>query len=499
MIIVIESPHKAPALKRALRANQVEAKVIATYGRLFDLPSSNMGITKSLGVERFEAVNPDHCKSISEDLMAADLVVATDPDEEGDLIAWTIGQIRGDRKTYRAEMFDFTPKSVSSALENLRIVSSAEPPALTRRIFDRLLGFSGNDGMFLSRTAGVLLGSAAGSPLPTTKRTSLTHNQENFGEAAFLEQYFDVYDNEVSFNHEKPGDLPKLRHLYALGPELGATPTETFEALQELYISDDISYFRTDSMSLNNSAHDALEILADESGFENQCQKKPWSNRAPHPGIYVTRYVDSHPRRGRALGRRSELAQTLHRFICNATLFAMSDQKSRTNVRVVKGGKAYTSTIAECRGQTYSYPYSTFSLSTDILEGAPRVPPRSHSLPINKETSIALTLSGQGIGHPSSWAALSKNYSPLIDRNGRLSSRGVAFLHKHKLEAPALLEPNIARAIEATLLDPQPEMAVKIEKALKLAELDLSKFENSLTPDPSPNAELQFSDRTLGL
>ena len=49
MIIVIESPHKAPALKRALRANQVEAKVIATYGRLFDLPSSNMGINGGQG------------------------------------------------------------------------------------------------------------------------------------------------------------------------------------------------------------------------------------------------------------------------------------------------------------------------------------------------------------------------------------------------------------------------------------------------------------------
>ncbi|WP_372997364.1 toprim domain-containing protein [Marinobacter sp.] len=499
MVIVIESPYKAASLKRALRANQIDGKVIATNGRLFDLPSSEIGLTTSFNVQRFEAVDPSHYESIKSDLMAPELVIATDPDEEGDMIAWTIGKLREGLETYRAELFDFTDKSVATAIEKLRPVTTAEPPALSRRIFDRLLGFSGNDGMFLSRSAGALLGFASATSLAITKTVESISCQDADNGMAFCERFNDVQGNGVQFGIEKPGQLPRLRHLYALGPELGATPEETFNALQELYTGDEISYFRTDAMTLNESAHEALENLSNESGFDNWSRRTPLSTQTTHPGIYVTRYVDSPPTRGQRSSRKSVLAQKLHRYICNATLFAMSDPDTRSRVRLIKHDRLYTATTSQSRGQTYSYPDTTFSLSDDILTGSPDLCATHKSFEVKKETSIALALSGMGVGHPSSWASLARSYSCLFDKNGRMSTRGVAFFHKHKSEAPALLEPDIARAIEATLLDPQIDRQSKIQKTLSLAGIDPARFENRLAPEPGPGLEPRFDIRGPGL
>jgi len=499
MIFVIESPYKAPALNRALRANGIEGKVIATNGRLFDLPSSEMGLTTSLNVERFEVVDPEHYEAIKHDLMAPELVVAADPDEEGDMIAWTIGKLRGDLNTYRADLFDFTDKSVALAMESLKPVEASDPPALARRIFDRLLGFSGNDGMFLSRSAGALLGFASSSSLPTLKTVESIRCQGSDDGLAFCERFTDIHGNEVPLNSEKPGQLPRLSHLYALGPDLGVTPQETFHALQELYTGDDISYFRTDSMTLNQTAHEALETLSEESGFENWSRRLPEFSKSSHPGIYVTRYVDSPPARGQRNPRKSQLAQKLHRYICNSSLFAMSDPGTLARIRLAKGDKLYTATSSENRGQIYSYPDTTFSLSDDILAGSPRVIIPHKVLEVKKETSIALTLSSMGIGHPSSWASLAKSYSCLFDNNGRMSSRGVAFFHKHKSEAPTLLEPDVVRAIEATLLDPQMAREEKIQKALSLAGVDSARFENRLVPTPGRDAEPRFESKGPGI
>ena len=499
MIVVIESPYKAPALKRALRANHIDGKVIATNGRLFDLPPTEMGLTSTLNVERFEAVYPDHYESIKSDLMAPELVVATDPDEEGDMIAWTIAKLRGSSKTYRLDLFDFTDKSLAVAMENLRPVATTEPPALARRIFDRLLGFSGNDGMFLSRSAGALLGFASSSSLATSKTIESIRCQDADDGVAFCERFTDLHGNCVQFGTEKPGQLPRLKHLYALAPELGVTPVAIFNALQELYTGDDISYFRTDAMTLNQSAHEALARLSDESGFENWSRRLPESSKAAHPGIYVTRYVDSPPDRWQRSPRKSQLAQKLHRYICNSTLFAMSDPASRSRIRVVKGGKIFAATSSECRGQTYSYPDTTFSLSDDILTGSPEPLTPHKCFEVNKETSIALTLSSLDIGHPSSWASLAKSYACLFDKNGRMSSRGVAFFHKHKTEAPALLEPDVVKAIEAILLNPQIGREAKIQEALSLAEINPARFESRLTPEPGPDLEPSFESRNLGL
>lgn len=499
MIVVIESPYKASALNSALRANQIDAKVVATNGRLFDLPSDVMGLTSTLNVERFEAVDPDHLESIRTDLMAPELVVASDPDEEGDLIAWTISKLRGSLKTYRAELFDFTNRSIASAFESLQVVPESAPPALSRRIFDRLLGFSGNDGMFLSRSAGALLGFASESPLAITKTVESMSCQNPDNGFAFNERFNDIHGNEVLLGVEKPGQLPRMRNVYALGPELGATPDEIFNALQELYVGDEISYFRTDAMSLNSSAHEALDNLSDESGFDNLSRRSHDLSRSSHPGIYVTRYVDSPPRRGQRISRKSELASKLHRYICNSSLFAMSAQDTRSRIRLAQDDKLYMATAGECRGQMFCYPDSTFSLSDDILSGSPRRPEQRRTYEVKKETSIALTLSGMGVGHPSSWAALAKSYSCLIDKNGRMSSRGVAFFHKHKSEAPSLLEPDVVRAIEATLLDPQIRSQAKIEKALNLAGMDVAQFEKQLVPDPGLDVEPKFSSRGFGL
>ncbi|OGC54742.1 DNA topoisomerase I [candidate division WWE3 bacterium RIFCSPHIGHO2_01_FULL_48_15] len=73
---------------------------------------------------------------------AAEIFLATDPDREGEAIAWHLGQIVGDGKTKRVSFHEITEEAVKHAFEeprelNLKLVDSQQ----ARRVLDRLVGY----------------------------------------------------------------------------------------------------------------------------------------------------------------------------------------------------------------------------------------------------------------------------------------------------------------------------------------------------------------------
>ena len=489
MIILIESPHKEKLLRKALQYNNIDAIIISSFGRLFDLPSAILGVNDSLGIESFEPVNARHFERIQAKLSSHDdLYVATDPDDEGDLIAWTVSRYRGDLATYRLRFFDLTPSSLKQALESFQPVSSQEPAALARRIFDRLLGYSGNDGMFLSRTAGTVLQLAATQSIPVTK--FVRSHAGSSKDIQFNTTYLNA--NNVSISIEDnlcDGALPRYAHCLELGAELSATPQEVFKALQELYADGQISYFRTSSGDVNGSATVSMDTVESDTGIENFSVKTQGRIAQPHAGIYVT----SGSSITEASPNRSPLAQILLKHLLNATLCAMAGPGGFETVKRSNDGVIWSGRLYSLRGQTFSYPQTTHALGDDVMTGAPREWSTEKSYPIGKESAIALSLVRCGIGHPSSWAGLSHNYACLLDRNGHLSSRGAAFYRKHQSEAALLLEPEVARQIESTLLNPNEPTADKVYKSLKLCGLTPEGMGLSLSPTSSREADFSTS------
>ena len=144
-LVIMESPSKALTVKGYLGSNY---KVIASFGHVRDLPKSTLGID----IEKdFEAhyINirgkGDLIKDIKKEAKAANKIfLATDPDREGEAIAWHLSAALGIpvENTQRISFNEVTKKAVRAAIKNPRqidmnLVNSQQ----TRRILDRILGY----------------------------------------------------------------------------------------------------------------------------------------------------------------------------------------------------------------------------------------------------------------------------------------------------------------------------------------------------------------------
>ncbi len=144
-LVILESPSKALTVKGYLGTNY---KVIASFGHVRDLPKSSLGVD----IEHdFEAhyINirgkGDLIKEIRKEAKAANKIyLATDPDREGEAIAWHLAAALDIpiEKTKRICFNEVTKTAVKAAIKDPRpidmnLVNSQQ----TRRILDRILGY----------------------------------------------------------------------------------------------------------------------------------------------------------------------------------------------------------------------------------------------------------------------------------------------------------------------------------------------------------------------
>src|SRR6266851_1432172 len=142
-LVVVESPAKAKTIKKYLGSSYV---VKASVGHVKDLPKSKMGVDVEHGFKPQYQVIKGKEKVLAELKKAADgadkVFLATDPDREGEAIAWHISQEIAHKHVYRVLFNEITKKAIQAAI--------AEPSALSRenydsqqarRILDRLVGY----------------------------------------------------------------------------------------------------------------------------------------------------------------------------------------------------------------------------------------------------------------------------------------------------------------------------------------------------------------------
>ena len=144
-LVIMESPSKAANVKGYLGSNY---KVIACIGHVRDLPKSSFGVDIEHGFEP-HYINirgrGDVIKEIRKEAKAANKVyLATDPDREGEAIAWHLSVILGIplEKTQRITFNEVTKTAVKAAIKvprqvDMHIVNAQQ----TRRILDRIVGY----------------------------------------------------------------------------------------------------------------------------------------------------------------------------------------------------------------------------------------------------------------------------------------------------------------------------------------------------------------------
>jgi DNA topoisomerase-1 len=142
-LIIVESPTKARTIKKFLPSRYV---VKASVGHVRDLPKSTLGVDvehdfapKYLTIKG----KGDVIKELKSAVKAAsDVFLATDPDREGEAIAWHLAELLKLENPKRVELHEITKEAALAALRDAHTIDMDRVNAQqARRILDRLVGY----------------------------------------------------------------------------------------------------------------------------------------------------------------------------------------------------------------------------------------------------------------------------------------------------------------------------------------------------------------------
>ncbi len=321
-LLIVESPGKIKKLKHILGSDW---EVKASVGHIRDLPVKGIGISDNFTPEYVIIPGKEKVvKELQEAVKKADTVyLATDPDREGEAIAWhLVDQLK--LKNYKRVTYtSITEKDVLAGVNNARDIDMALVKAQeARRVLDRFCGYSTS--MPLSNSIGEKV--SAGRVQSPAVRLVVERERairsfkitQHYGVEALFDEVDNVQDGWKATwktdNFLEPGqeyildktvaeNIAKIRSLEVIEYEesenkkapsapfttstlqqvasqkLKFTPKTTMALAQALYEAGLITYMRTDSPNLSDEAYDTIKSYALEQGLPVADQKRTWKSK----------------------------------------------------------------------------------------------------------------------------------------------------------------------------------------------------------------------------
>ncbi len=305
-LLIVESPAKAKTIEKYLGG---EYKVVASIGHVRDLPKSN-----KTAIDIEGGFIPRYVVSLGKDKViheiqalasrASEVVLATDPDREGEAIAWHIQQAVGLKNPKRVVFHEITKEAVQEAVLNPReIDQNLRKAQEARRVLDRLVGYDLSGLIWKKVRYGLSAGRVQSPALriimerereirafkpeqffvikaevetKATKREKMTltcseepkskEAADHIVESAEKGSWHvtDIEESEVKRTPRPPLITSTLQQTAS--SRLGYSPSRTMSLAQRLYEAGHITYMRTDSLNLSNSAlAEAARVI--ESSF----------------------------------------------------------------------------------------------------------------------------------------------------------------------------------------------------------------------------------------
>ena len=302
-LVIVESPAKAKTIEKYLGKGYT---VRASVGHIRDLPKSNKDAVDVEGgfVPRYHIVNEKQHVINQLHTAAAhadEVILATDPDREGEAIAWHLAETIGLKKPKRIVFYEITENAVQEALAHPRAIDSKLVKAQeARRVLDRLFGYD-LSGLVWKKVRYGLSAGRVQSPalrilmerereirafvpekfwvisadLETKAKEKFTvicteeprdekEAKRIFGEAEGKQWHVvDVEETEQKRAPRAPFTTSTLQQVAST--RLGFSPSRTMRAAQKLYEAGFITYMRTDSPNL---AKEAMAQIAHVVGSE---------------------------------------------------------------------------------------------------------------------------------------------------------------------------------------------------------------------------------------
>src|SRR6202043_804174 len=149
-IVVVESPAKAKTINKYLGRGY---EVLASFGHVRDLPAKNGSVDPDHDFRMVWEVDDKSRKRLDDIAQAAKgadkLILATDPDREGEAISWHVLEVLKQKKALNGQPVErvvfnaITKQAVTEAMKHPRVIDQALVDAyLARRALDYLVGFT---------------------------------------------------------------------------------------------------------------------------------------------------------------------------------------------------------------------------------------------------------------------------------------------------------------------------------------------------------------------
>ena len=200
-LIIVESPAKANTIKKFLGGN---TKVLASMGHLRDLPKSKLGIDVEHDFEP-EYINirgkGDLIKLLKKEASSSKKVyLATDPDREGEAIAWHLSQLLNVdmSKITRVTFNEITKTAVQKAIKEPRNIDiNLVDAQQARRVIDRIVGYKISPVLWKKVKRGLSAGRVQ------SVAVKLIVDREEQIERFIPEEYWNIYAKLVDENSKK--------------------------------------------------------------------------------------------------------------------------------------------------------------------------------------------------------------------------------------------------------------------------------------------------------
>ncbi len=467
-LVIVESPSKSKTISKYLGNGYI---VKASVGHVRDLPKSSK---KAIDIEggflpHYEVVakkEPVIADIVSSAVKAEEILLATDPDREGEAIAWHIAEVLKDRvgasikkKLKRITYHEITKEAVLEALENPRDIDQHLREAQeARRVLDRIVGYDLSGLIWKKVRYGLSAGRVqspalriimerereirAFNPLTywviagewkTANRESLrltcsVEPKEQKQVSNILERakkgawkIASVEETEQKRSPRAPFITSTLQQ--AASSRLGFSPSRTMGIAQKLYESGHITYMRTDSTNLGKQALGQIAGAIEKSYGKDYLSFRTYATKSKnaqeaHEAVRPTNmnklsagHSDEQKKLYRLIWQRTIASQMSDARIARTKVCANVESDSEVPVFEATGSRVifngWLKADPESEGEAGILPKVTVGelidlMSIDSEEKQTQPPPRYTEAGLIKE------LEKRGIGRPSTYASISK-------------------------------------------------------------------------------------------
>lgn len=462
-LLIVESPSKAKTIEKYLGKDY---RVVASVGHVRDLPKSNKKAIDIEGgfVPHYEVVKgKEHVLSDIKKLAskADEVFLATDPDREGEAIAWHVLEAAGLKKAKdvkRITFHEITKEAIEEALKEPREIDMDLKEAQeARRVLDRLVGYDLSGliwkkvryGLSAGRVQSpalriimerereirefkpitfwvinALLNDAKKNDLPFICSVEPTEKKEvdrilDLGEKGSW-SITDIKETEVSRAPRPPFITSTLQQTAS--SRLGFSPSRTMQIAQRLYEAGHITYMRTDSTNLSQQARGEIKKVVSKKFGESYYESHVFSKKAKnaqeaHEAIRPT-HMDME-----MVGANDE-QKKLYRLIWNRTVASQMKDAKIMRTKVVANIKGetipdfwlngsrilfdgWTKADPAAQGEEVLLPSLSVGNNLDLVSinstEKQTEPPARYS-----EAGLIKELEKRGIGRPSTYASIIK-------------------------------------------------------------------------------------------